>query len=130
MEGPAHGPRARFMTQNIEALQQAGAMALLRPLLLDNVPRWVRCVEGVTACITAQGSACMDCQAAAMLAFHGVHVLGVSRAASSSPLLWHWAAWPATATTWLRALCRTRSYRSWCARVAAGGFAWPAVARQ
>jgi hypothetical protein len=24
--------------QNIEALQQAGAMALLRPLLLDNVP--------------------------------------------------------------------------------------------
>ena len=25
--------------QNIEALQQAGAMALLRPLLLDNVPR-------------------------------------------------------------------------------------------
>ncbi len=26
--------------QNIEALQQAGAMALLRPLLLDNVPRW------------------------------------------------------------------------------------------
>jgi hypothetical protein len=28
--------------QNIEALQQAGAMALLRPLLLDNVPRWER----------------------------------------------------------------------------------------
>jgi hypothetical protein len=28
--------------QNIEALQQAGAMALLRPLLLDNVPRWVK----------------------------------------------------------------------------------------
>lgn len=26
-------------SQNIEALQQAGAMALLRPLLLDNVPR-------------------------------------------------------------------------------------------
>jgi hypothetical protein len=25
--------------QNIEALQQAGAMALLRPLLLDHVPR-------------------------------------------------------------------------------------------
>lgn len=25
--------------KNIEALQQAGAMALLRPLLLDNVPR-------------------------------------------------------------------------------------------
>ena len=25
--------------QNIEALQQAGAMQLLRPLLLDNVPR-------------------------------------------------------------------------------------------
>ena len=27
--------------QNIEALQQAGAMQLLRPLLLDNVPRCV-----------------------------------------------------------------------------------------
>lgn len=26
-------------TQNVEALQQAGTMALLRPLLLDNVPR-------------------------------------------------------------------------------------------
>jgi len=25
--------------QNIESLQQAGVMALLRPLLLDNVPR-------------------------------------------------------------------------------------------
>lgn len=25
--------------QNVEALQQAGAMSLLRPLLLDNVPR-------------------------------------------------------------------------------------------
>lgn len=25
--------------QNIDALQQAGAMALLRPLLLDSVPR-------------------------------------------------------------------------------------------
>lgn len=28
-----------FCLQNVEALQQAGAMALLRPLLLDNVPR-------------------------------------------------------------------------------------------
>ena len=27
--------------QNIEVLQQAGVMALLRPLLLDNVPRCV-----------------------------------------------------------------------------------------
>jgi hypothetical protein len=26
------------MLQNVEALQQAGAMSLLRPLLLDNVP--------------------------------------------------------------------------------------------
>lgn len=31
----------QIFMQNIEALQQAGAMALLRPLLLDNVPRWV-----------------------------------------------------------------------------------------
>ena len=30
---------ACLRVQNIEALQQAGAMALLRPLLLDNVPR-------------------------------------------------------------------------------------------
>lgn len=29
------------MLQNIEALQQVGAMALLRPLLLDNVARYV-----------------------------------------------------------------------------------------
>ena len=28
--------------QNIEVLQQAGVMALLRPLLLDNVPRCAR----------------------------------------------------------------------------------------
>ena len=28
--------------KNIEALQQAGSMALLRPLLLDNVPRYMR----------------------------------------------------------------------------------------
>jgi hypothetical protein len=28
-----------LLSQNIEALQQAGAMALLRPLLLDNVAR-------------------------------------------------------------------------------------------
>ena len=45
------------MPQNIEALQQAGAMALLRPLLLDNVPRCAldaRCVvlrsQGARAC--------------------------------------------------------------------------------
>ena len=30
-----------FVLQNVEALQQAGAMSLLRPLLLDNVPRCV-----------------------------------------------------------------------------------------
>ena len=29
-----------FLLQNVEALQQAGAMSLLRPLLLDNVPRY------------------------------------------------------------------------------------------
>lgn len=46
MEGPAHGLHARCMSQNIEALQQAGAMALLRPLLLDNVPRWVLALCG------------------------------------------------------------------------------------
>ena len=28
-----------LVLQNVEALQQAGAMSLLRPLLLDNVPR-------------------------------------------------------------------------------------------
>jgi hypothetical protein len=32
---------AQLMLQKIEALQQAGAMALLRPLLLDNVARYV-----------------------------------------------------------------------------------------
>lgn len=31
--------RAPNVLQNIEVLQQAGVMALLRPLLLDNVPR-------------------------------------------------------------------------------------------
>jgi len=30
----------RLLLQNVEALQQAGAMSLLRPLLLDNVPRY------------------------------------------------------------------------------------------
>ena len=32
--------RAACVLQNVEALQQAGAMSLLRPLLLDNVPRY------------------------------------------------------------------------------------------
>ena len=30
-----------MMLQNVEVLQQAGPMQLLRPLLLDNVPRYV-----------------------------------------------------------------------------------------
>jgi hypothetical protein len=33
-------PDNHYLLQNIEALQQAGAMALLRPLLLDNVARY------------------------------------------------------------------------------------------
>jgi len=38
-EQARRGTRLRtLMLQNVEALQQAGAMSLLRPLLLDNVP--------------------------------------------------------------------------------------------
>lgn len=36
---PSRPAPAPLLPQNIEALQQAGVMALLRPLLLDNVPR-------------------------------------------------------------------------------------------
>ena len=39
--------------QNIEALQQAGAMALLRPLLLDNVPRCASARHSAACCHAA-----------------------------------------------------------------------------
>ena len=47
LAGQALSRRANL--QNIEALQQAGAMQLLRPLLLDNVPR---CVHSCADCAT------------------------------------------------------------------------------
>lgn len=55
---PATTPLCTILSQNIEALQQAGAMALLRPLLLDVVPRCavraLRCMLGKRGALRRQ----------------------------------------------------------------------------
>ena len=48
---PASLPLSPAM-QNVEALQQAGALKLLRPLLLDNVPRQGSAAACTAACTT------------------------------------------------------------------------------
>ena len=84
---PAQGFAAEWrhgvvVGQNIEVLQQAGVMSLLRPLLLDNVPRCVRRpgAPGSPACLfRANGDGARGVQA------DRLRLLPVTRTSQPSP---------------------------------------------
>jgi hypothetical protein len=84
--------------QNIEVMQNAGVMQLLRPLLLDNVRRLLPVLGESWAVVTMvpDRSWLRDARCPA----------------SSSRLRLPWAAWPTIATIWRRRLSATRSCRS------------------
>ena len=79
--------------QNIEVMNNAGVMQLLRPLLLDNVSENQR----------------LNCVTSRIL---NILIVLNRFQAFNKQLLWHWVDWRTTAKIWLKQLLEMKFYPS------------------